>query len=279
MNLRQLTAVSLVTLAMSLATSNAYAIIHSKPEHFTTTYNVSVLTYRVTLNDSRATDVDWHRLREDSRQLDHTAEVTLRNSYNRDPEGDLTEALLSSSLNPSVFQVALAKQGKVEKAQESDTFVVGNGSLIPIEMAGTVTPMTSQECLGVQVEPAFTETRESVRVKPTAGRQEKVIVSYDIAFSGKAHTVTCEAKEAPRTAYGDADELSEYRRPAVTSVETVHDEELPVNRHAATTVIDQGQTLAVSGFHLKSFNVRSRYAEDAKPNEVNVVLIKIVPVD
>jgi hypothetical protein len=278
MNFRKLTAAALAALTLLLAASNAYAIIHTKQEHYTATYNTRVLTFKVTLNDSRATDVDWSRFREDARQIDHGVELTLRNTYKRDQEGDLTEALLSSNLSTTAFEDALSKQGKVEKATESDVLVGGNGSPMPFDK-DTVTAITAKECLGVQVEPGFIQMRERVKVTPTAGRQEKVIVSYNIEFSGKVHRVICQEHEVPRTGYGDADELSEYRRPAVTTVQTVTDEELPVNRHAAMTVLEQGQTLAVSGFHLKSINSSSRYAEDAKSNEVTVVLIQIVPAD
>ena len=272
MKLRKLTAIALAVMTLPLAT-NAFATAYPE-KHATTVYNAKVLTYRVTLNDSRARDVNWSKLREDARQLDHQAELKLRNTYQRREESNVTEVLMNYNLNHNVFEDALSKQGHIERASESATFVVASQSRMPIEMKHISTPPTSQACMGVQTEPSFMESRELVKVTPTTGISEKVIIGYDIQFSGKSRTVSCQEKEVPQTGYSNDDELSEYRRPAVTSVQTVRDEDLPVNRHAATTVIEQGETVAVSGFQVSTTG-----AEDAHTNEVTVVLIQVEPID
>jgi hypothetical protein len=275
MKFRQLTAISLAILGFPLTINNAFATIYPHPQEdrVMPVLHAKVLTYKITLNDSLSTDVNWARFKDDVRYVDNTAFSNLRNAYKREHDSTLSEIQTNRALTPDVLVEALGKQGVVEKTYESPMQIIQNRAQMPFEQTDVITPLTLTSCNGTDLEGSYHESRQMVKITPTFGRQDTVIVSYDIEYSGKSRSVTCEEKSAPRNAYSDYE--SSYSRPEVVAVQVVHDEVLPVDHHAATTVITQGGSVVISGFHVKTFNAGTQRVQDPRPNEVTIVVMQL----
>jgi hypothetical protein len=205
----------------------------------------------VKLNDPKAADVDWTRLKQDILGLVPNANVLMFGDFKAE-HMQSQEAHLSHEVTPDVLRKALALQGKVSKENLNHAAtVVVNGKDSSFGYAEEIGFLKLPLCHPNRLAPGVFRKKKDFVVTPLIRSTGDILLTYSFAYTPEIEVPGC------------PDDVTRSILPGG----------LGIKRVAAST-LPKGQTMVVSGFREQGMDPVTQTYKDSPDNEVQIVVLK-----